>query len=207
MLREPTEEQARLLDAAVVAGGLGPRYTQTHRAYHNLQHIENVLLRIEELAPPKEHELALALAAWFHDAVYQPDRDDNEERSAYVAYDALEQVGASPELMSEVVRLIRLTASHEADPDDIAGEVLCDADLAILGSPREKYVEYAQSIRQEYIHVPSTEYQVGRAQVLRSFLDREHIYRTPYAREHWEAAARENMAAEIACFEPPPDTA
>ena len=203
MLQQSTEEQARLLDSAVVAGGLGARYTQSHRAYHNLLHIEDVLLRIDELDPPKEHELTLALAAWFHDAVYQPDRDDNEERSAYVAYDALEQVGGSPELMSEVVRLIRLTASHEADPDDVAGEVLCDADLSILGAPREKYVQYAQAIRQEYIHVPVADYHLGRARVLRSFLDREHIYRTPRARERWEARARENIAAELECFDAP----
>jgi predicted metal-dependent HD superfamily phosphohydrolase len=204
-MREPTEEEARLLDAAVVAGGLGAKYTQPHRAYHNLLHVEDVLLRIEELAPPKEHELALALAAWFHDAVYQPERDDNEERSAYAAYDALEQAGASPTLMAEVMRLIRLTASHEADADDIAGEVLCDADLAILGAAREKYVQYAQGIRQEYVHVPMTTYHAGRAQVLRAFLEREHIYSTPYAREHWERRARENIEAEIACFQTDPD--
>ncbi len=53
MMSDATEEQTRLLDAAVVAGGLGARYTQTHRAYHNLMHIEDVLLRIEELTPPQ----------------------------------------------------------------------------------------------------------------------------------------------------------
>src|SRR5215204_2601097 len=56
MMSNATEEQARLLDAAVLAGGLGARYTQPHRAYHNLMHIEDVLLRIEELTPPKENE-------------------------------------------------------------------------------------------------------------------------------------------------------
>ena len=200
-MRDATEAEARLLDAAVVAGGLGAKYTQPHRAYHNLLHVEDVLLRIEELAPPQEDELALALAAWFHDAVYQPERDDNEERSAYAAYDALEQAGASPKLMAEVMRLIRLTATHEADTDDIAGAVLCDADLAILGAPREKYVQYAQGIRQEYVHVPMTAYHAGRTQVLRAFLDREHIYSTTYGREHWQTRARENIEAEIACFD------
>ena len=201
-MRDATETEARLLDAAVVAGGLGARYTQPHRAYHNLVHIEAVLLRIEELQPPTEHELALALAAWFHDAVYQPDRDDNEERSAYVAYDALEQVGAPPALMSEVVRLIKVTQRHVAEPDDIAGAVLCDADLAILGAPRDRYVEYAQAIRKEYVHVPEADYHAGRSDVLRMFLDRQHIYRTPHARDSWEASARENLTAELACYEP-----
>ncbi|MEO8105835.1 MAG: metal-dependent phosphohydrolase [Actinomycetes bacterium] len=199
-MREPTEQETRLLDAAVVTGGLGPRYAQPHREYHNLMHVEDVLLRIEELEPPVEHELALALAAWFHDAVYQPGKPDNEDRSAYVAYDALEQVGASPELIAEVVRLVRLTASHEADPDDDAGTVLCDADLAILAASPDRYARYVDAIRQEYIHVPQSEFSVGRANVLQSFLDRTSIYRTPHGQQHWEAAARANLATELAAL-------
>ena len=147
------------------------------------------------------------MAAWFHDAVYQPDRDDNEERSAYAAYDAMEQAGASPELIAEVVRLIRLTATQEADPDDVAGAVLCDADLSILGAAPEKYQEYARFIRQEYAHLPIDQFNAGRARVLRSFLEREHIYHTPLARKLWEDQARENLAAEIAALDPPPDAA
>ncbi len=200
-MREPTERETRLLDAAVVAGGLGPRYTQAHREYHNLMHVEDVLLRIEELEPPGEHELALALAAWFHDAVYQPGKHDNEDRSAYVAYDALEQVGADPVLIAEVVRLVRLTAAHDPEADDVAGQVLSDADLAILGSSRERYEKYAHAIRQEYIRVPQEEYRAGRATILRTFLDRASIFRTPYGREHWEGPARGNIAAEISQLE------
>lgn len=202
-MRDPDPADARLLDAAVVAGGLGVKYTQPHRSYHTLVHIEDVLLRIEELEPPRECELDLALAAWFHDAIYQPDRDDNEERSAYVAFDAIEQVGGSPELIAEVVRLIRLTATHDPDPADASGVVMSDADLAILGSTREKYAQYAQGIRQEYSHVPQDAYRAGRAQVLRGFLDREHIFSTAYARSHWEAQARDNMTSELACCDEP----
>lgn len=205
-MREPTEREARLLDAAVVTGGLGPKYSQPHREYHNLMHIEDVLLRIEELEPPAEHELELALAAWFHDAVYQPGQDDNEDRSAYAAYDALEQVGADPALITEVVRLIRLTASHEPEDDDVAGSVLCDADLAILAAASDRYAQYASAIRQEYAHVPELDFRAGRAKVLRRFLDRPAIYRTAYGRKHWEVAARANISAEIAALDQPPPT-
>ncbi len=200
-MREPTEREARLLDSAVVTGGLGPRYSQPHREYHNLMHIEDVLLRIEELEPPVEHELALALAAWFHDAVYQPGQDDNEDRSAYVAYDALEQIGASPDLIAEVVRLVRLTATHDPDADDVAGAVLCDADLAILAAAPDRYRGYASAIRQEYVHVPEADFRRGRAEVLRRYLERPVIFRTAYGRQQWEATARANLAGEIEALE------
>lgn len=200
-MREPSERDARLLDAAVVTGGLGPKYSQPHRDYHNLMHIEDVLLRIEELRPPPEHELTLALAAWFHDAIYQPGQDDNEDRSAYAAYDALEQVGADPELIAEVARLIKLTATHEADEGDLAGGVLCDADLAILAAAPDRYGQYATAIRQEYVHVTQADFRTGRAKVLRRLLDRSTIYQTDHGREHWEAPARANLSAEITALE------
>lgn len=200
-MREPTEREARLLDAAVVTGGLGPKYTQPHREYHNLMHIEDVLLRIEELQPPAEHELALALAAWFHDAVYQPGQDDNEDRSGHLAFDALEQVGADPALIAEVVRLVRLTASHDPDASDVAGAVLCDADLAILAAEPPRYTQYATAIRQEYVHVPRAEFRAGRAEVLRGLLQRPSIYRTTHGREQWEQRARLNVNAEIEALE------
>jgi predicted metal-dependent HD superfamily phosphohydrolase len=196
-MREPTEREARLLDSAVVTGGLGPRYSQPHRRYHNLMHIEDVLLRIEELEPPVEHELALALAAWFHDAVYQPGKGDNEDRSAYVAYDALEQIGAEPDLIAEVVRLVRLTAHHDPADDDSPGAVLCDADLAILAAAPDRYREYATAIRQEYVHVPDATFRAGRAAVLRGFLERPRIFHTAYGHDQWEERARANIAAEI----------
>lgn len=192
-----TERAAQLIDAAVTAGGLGPRYTQEHRAYHDLMHIEDVLLRLEELHPPPEHELALVLAAWFHDAVYQPGKHDNEERSAHVAADALEQAGASPELIAEVMRLVRVTDRHQPDDGDEAGAILCDADLAILASTPERYAEYVAGVRKEYAHVPEDDFRRGRAEVLRHYLDSPRIFHTAYGHAEWEDRARANLVAEI----------
>ena len=65
------------------------------------------MLNAVDRLSPGSHDQAIRLAAWFHDAVYAPGRDDNEERSAFVAAEALEIAGASPSLISEVVRLVR----------------------------------------------------------------------------------------------------
>lgn len=192
-----TERAAQLIDAAVTAGGLGPRYTQDHRAYHDLMHVEDVLLRLEQLQPPPEQELALVLAAWFHDAVYQPGQADNEERSAHVAADALEQAGAAPELIDEVMRLVRLTERHQPADGDEVGAILCDADLAVLASDPDRYAEYAAGIRKEYAHVADEDFRRGRAEVLRRLLDSPRIFHTAYGHAQWEDAARANLTAEI----------
>ena len=52
-----------------------------------------------------------------------------------------------------VARLIELTAGHEVDPADIAGAVLLDADLAILGADPGEYQHYVNGVRTEYAHV------------------------------------------------------
>jgi predicted metal-dependent HD superfamily phosphohydrolase len=194
-----TDEE--LIDRAVTAAGLGSRYAQAHREYHNLVHIEHVLAEITRLEPAESALLPLCLAAWFHDAIYAPGRDDNEERSAFLARDTLELVGASPEVGHEVARLVRLTASHTPAPDDAAGAVLCDADLSILGMDPASYEGYAAAIRQEYSLVPDQQFLVGRAQVLQGLLDRPTIFHTSLGRELWEDAARTNLGREVGQLE------
>ena len=136
-----------LIDRAILSGGLRARYQQSHRHYHNLDHIEYVLSAVDGLSPGS-HSQAIRLAAWFHDAVYAPGRDDNEERSAFVAAEALEIAGASPSLTSEVVRLVLVTKDHTPEPNDVAGAILSDADLCILASDADTYARYAANVRQ-----------------------------------------------------------
>ncbi|MFD2351478.1 hypothetical protein ACFSTC_22470 [Nonomuraea ferruginea] len=97
-------------------------------------------------------------------------------------------------------RLVRLTAAHDTLAEgDRDGAVLCDADLAVLGG--DGYADYAAKIRQEYAHVPGELFRRGRAQVLRRLLAVPRLYRTPPARELWEARAREAVSAELAELE------
>ena len=191
----------RLVDAAVTAAGLPARYGQDHRQYHNLGHVEQVLDCIKQLSPEPDHATALTLAAWFHDAIYAPGRSDNEERSAFLAKDTLELVGAPPALGTEVARLVSMTGSHTPEADDRAGAVLCDADLSILGSTPDKYAEYAAAVRAEYSLVPDHLFKPARAQVLRQFLERERLFQTVIGHDLWEAPARDNIRREISELE------
>jgi predicted metal-dependent HD superfamily phosphohydrolase len=139
------------------------------------------------------------LAAWLHDAVYDPRAlgDANERDSAEFAEGLLTTLGAPAEVAAEVARLVGLTAGHATTDGDADGELLCDADLAILASDDERYAAYTAAIRREYAHVSDEAFRAGREQVLRALLELPSIYRLAPLREAWEAGARANLTTEL----------
>jgi predicted metal-dependent HD superfamily phosphohydrolase len=184
-----------------LGAGLLRRYAEPHRHYHTVQHLTAVLEHVDELAGEAADADAVRLAAWFHDAVYDPSRGDNEERSARLAERTLADAGLPSATIAEVARLVRLTAAHDPAEGDRNGAVLCDADLAILAAPPEDYAAYAAAVREEYAAVPDEAFRTGRAAVLRNLLDLPALFRTAPARERWERAARHNLRTELMLLE------
>ena len=143
-------------------------------------------------------EADTASPAWFHDAVCDPHVADNEERSAALAHTLLGPLGIAEGLLAEASRLILLTKTHNCSNDDRDGQMLLDADLAILGADGNDYDTYARAIRREYAWVPNEEYRKGRLRVLETFLSRERIYRTDELhRAAEEIQGRRNLRREI----------
>ncbi|GFH36798.1 HD domain-containing protein [Streptomyces pacificus] len=173
------------------------RWTEPQRRYHTTDHLAAVLDRVDALAEYADDVHLVRLAAWFHDAVYLPQRSTNEERSARLAERTLTELGVDRERTEEVSRLVLLTRDHTARDDDANGTVLCDADLAILASPADAYARYAAAVREEYGFVPDDVYRAGRSDVLRRLLGLPRLFRTPYGQRHWEGASRRNMAGEL----------
>lgn len=189
-------------DPAPYADRLLAAWAEPQRRYHTTAHLADVLARIDVLADHAADLAAVELAAWFHDAVYRPDRSENEERSAVLAERALPELGIEPARTAEVARLVRLTVTHDPAPGDTNGEALCDADLAVLAGAPEAYAAYAAAVRAEYGFVPDDAFTAGRAEVLRQLLALPRLFRTPYGAAHWEAPARANLAAELARLSP-----
>ncbi|MER7958766.1 hypothetical protein [Streptomyces sp. NPDC096030] len=187
-------------DPAPYGRNLLSRWAEPQRRYHTVDHLRAVLDRIDELADlgGEGGELELVrLAAWFHDAVYRPDRSENEERSAVLAEKALAEAGLTSHEVAEVARLVRLTTTHDPAPGDLNGEALCDADLAILATDEETYGGYTRAVREEYAFVPDDDFRQGRAAVLRQLLSLPRLFRTPYGAAAWEERARRNLAREL----------
>lgn len=176
---------------------LDKRYGEPHRRYHTRDHLTAVLDLVDELADHAADPGLVRLAAWFHDAVYDPERADNEERSARLAARMLADTDLGEPDVGQVVRLVELTATHAPDEDDRDGQVLCDADLAILGSDPETYAAYAAAVREEYAFVPDEFFRAGRAEVLNGLLALPGLFHTPAARERFEERARKNITTEL----------
>ena len=177
--------------AAVMAA-----WSEPHRRYHDLSHLAAVLGLVDALAAAADDADAVRLAAWYHDAVYDPRSTENEARSAGRARAGLRGL-VSDERLAEVERLVLLTADHDPDPDDANGAVLCDADLAVLASPPEAYAGYASAVRAEYGHLSDAEFTAGRIAVLERLLALPALYRLPDDDERWTATARANLGAEL----------
>lgn len=173
------------------------RYSEPHRRYHTTKHLQQVLTMIDQLVD--DHDIFLVrLAAWFHDAVYAipPGQVSNEEASARLALRELSRVGLEQEDLNQVARLVRMTETHVPGPRDPEGELLCDADLAILASDPSDYADYVAAVREEYAQLPEEEFLAGRLAVLTELADRE-IFRTAKGRQLTDAA-RVNLTAEMA---------
>jgi predicted metal-dependent HD superfamily phosphohydrolase len=193
-----------LLNAAGASPALGQicwqeltaAYTEPHRAYHTLEHIRHLIGQLQVVKPLLQNPTAVYLAAFYHDCIYDPARSDNEIRSAQLSAARLLAAGVPEATVQRVIELIEATQHHEANgiPD---GALFLDADLSILGAAPERYRQYAHQIRVEYCIYPDAVYRSGRAQVLRSLLDRSCIFQTPVFGDRYEAAARRNLQEEL----------
>lgn len=184
--RHPEPARHRLLAAWSEAG----------RCYHTPAHLDRCLAELDRMRGAARDPAAVEAALWFHDAVCDPSRADNERRSAALAREMLGTAGASEPTVRVVERLVLVTA-HDHPPASPDEALTMDIDLAILAAPAAEFEAYDRAIRTEYAGVPEAEYRKRRREVLTGFLKRPRIYSTPAAAAEYESSARRNLAAAI----------
>ncbi|WDF48734.1 hypothetical protein PQ459_15490 [Chryseobacterium sp. KACC 21268] len=171
-------------------------YSQKSRKYHNLAHLENMILELENVKDEISDFDTLLFSVFYHDIVYKATSKDNEEKSAEIAKKRLEKINISNERITKIYNQILATKSHKKS-DDSDTNFLLDADLAILGKDWNVYENYVRQIREEYSIYPDFLYKPGRKKVLTHFLEFEEIFKTDYFKEKYEKIARENIKREI----------
>ena len=193
-----TSLQADVTASSQVWWQLCERFCEPHRRYHDLSHVSALLSQAERWHEHLHDAHVVHLGIWFHDAVYDPQRRDNEERSADLARCALLAMQVDEALIPSVTACIAATAGHRVTTSEVADMPLfLDLDLAILGSDPVDYVRYSAAIRAEYDWVNDAAYRAARSKVLQSFLDRPTLYFTEPLQEAYEGGARENLRAEL----------
>ena len=187
-------------------------WEQPHRAYHHSGHLSQMLSDLDHLYTHRAQgstPLALILAAWFHDAVYEGAPGEDERRSEQLASASLEPLVAAGLLTEQELQmvslLVRATATHEL-PESAglpAGyksaniQLFLDADMAILAADSARYRRYLRGVRSEYSHFDDEAFRTGRTTFLRSILGRERIFLSEEAFKLWEEPARANLRAEL----------
>jgi predicted metal-dependent HD superfamily phosphohydrolase len=174
------------------------RWSEPHRHYHTRQHLAECLDAFGGARNLPPHPADVEMALWFHDAIHDARRNDNEQLSAEWARLALINAGVGPEVAQRVHDLVLATRHTGGVPVALDAQVLLDIDLAILGAPPPRYAQYEAQVRAEYAHLPIWTFRWKRAEILRGFLQRTRIYNTPYFHDELEAQARENLERSLA---------
>lgn len=172
------------------------QYSQTHRHYHNVDHVINCLVEFDNARHLAEYPDELEFAIWMHDLIYNPQANDNEEKSSLFAAFTLLDSDCADEICDRVQILI-MTTKHNVTPANNDAGILTDIDLSILGKNPEIYDIYEKNIYKEYSWVPIDAYIKGRTEVLESFLNRDKIYYSDYFEVLYEKQARINMTKAI----------
>ncbi len=184
-----------------VLADLVSRYSEPHRHYHTVDHLHALFSNLGAHQGLASDPVAITAAICYHDAIYDTRRNDNELRSAELAHAELEKIGWTAPKLGKVTAMILATQHHNLPVPDADTLLFLDLDLSILGASEQAYDSYRAAIQREFKWVPDVVYEQGRSQVLKNFLLRDTIFKTPALTELWEASARANLARELSSFD------
>lgn len=177
-------------------------YAEPQRYYHTLTHLAECLGWFEQLRDHAQAPAEVAMALWFHDAIYDVKASDNEARSADWAQSVLQQAGVGAAQREHINALI-LATCHASVPQTPDQALLVDIDLAILGASPARFASYETQVRAEYAWVPEEIFRHKRGELLQTFLARPRLYISDVMHDQLEAPARRNLAQSLAALQAP----
>ncbi|NOQ37190.1 MAG: N-methyl-D-aspartate receptor NMDAR2C subunit [Methylococcaceae bacterium] len=183
----------KLENEASVWSNLRNAYHESHRYYHTEQHIDECLQLFDTYHYLAKKPLEVEFALWFHDAVYNTEAADNEDKSALWAKEILLHGGVKDTVITRIYNLILATAHQQQAPQTNDEKLLVDIDIAIFAASSERFAEYQQQIRKEYAWVSEHIYQQKRREVLNNFYNSPILYYCDEIRKQLEIQARLNL--------------
>jgi uncharacterized protein len=151
--------------------------------YHDLAHTAELVVPAAELLAADENlddddRRSAVTAAWFHDTGFVERYEDNEEMAAGAAEEELVRVGVDVDTIALVTGAILATRLPQR-PVGIVAEIVCDADLFVLGT--ERFFERDARLREELAASGTTYADAAWDERQLSFVER-HRYFTAAAR-------------------------
>ena len=145
-------------------------WNESHRSYHTLDHLSDVIDQINDNKDSfieKEYEMLL-LTALFHDCVYDPMKNDNEEKSAeFFIQCCLDK--SNPDI-SEIKQMILDTKSHKSS--NRLSQIFNSFDMNIVERDFDQLLEWEKGIYHEFKGYGNDKYKEGRLKFLESLLDK-----------------------------------
>ena len=186
----PKLESRKILEEVI------SKYSEPHRSYHNLSHIYSMLMMAEDYYDFIGNPILFELSIWFHDLIYDPNKNDNETKSAERALELLSPFLADS-FLENLEKMILSTIDHSPILKDHDNELFLDINKSVLASEPTTYNQYTSAIRKEFSALPEELYLAKRKSFLEKFISRDQIFITPFFKENFEKQAVENIQAEL----------
>lgn len=171
-------------------------YSEKKRHYHTLKHLENLFTSLTEVKSEIQNWESILFTLFYHDIIYTALKSNNEENSALLAENRMQQLSVSSDITERCKKQILATKSH-AKSTDSDTNYFTDADISVLGQTWEIYSLYYKNVRKEYAIYPDFIYNSGRKKVIQYFLSMDSIFKTDYFYNKFEKVAKENLNKEL----------
>ena len=168
-------------------------YTKKWKFYHNLNHVYsfvNLFEKYNKFINNYKNEFLISI--YFHDIIYIPSRNDNEEESINMFNKFYNEVKPNNLNKEKVIEFIAETKNHSLSKDyDFELDLFLDMDMQIVAD--ENWEDYENKIRKEYCFVDETEYKNKRKQFLQGLVNKNRIFRTQIFYDIYEQIAKNNI--------------
>ncbi|WP_322026165.1 hypothetical protein [Burkholderia sp. BCC1977] len=165
-------------------------YTEPARHYHTLVHVRRCLRHLDLARHAIPEPDAVELALWFHDVIFVPGAQDNEQRSAdWFRHQAAGRIRACDRICAMI-----LATTHSGTAAELDTRFACDIDLAALGAPRRRFREDGRRLRAERPELDDRAYDFHERTILRGLFVRPRIYQTDFFYTRCEMRARKNLS-------------
>lgn len=148
------------------------KWNESHRGYHTQTHLLDVIDQINEqrLDISQMDYEKLILCGLFHDIIYDPASQTNEEDSADFFMKCVSD-RQNFEHINDIKQMILDTKTHEAQTP--LSEKFNEIDMKIVERDYDSLLEWEEGIHKEFGSVyPDEMYKIGRLQFLESLMDK-----------------------------------